>query len=84
MNFLHFITYEPLPNYAYYPQIQQKAPSYNPQFNGWDKPEDMPYYDNYQIPRRKNSHQMQINKQLNANIVNNLINTPNTDRSFSN
>lgn len=84
MNFIQIFTYEAMPNYANYPQIQQKAPSYNPQFNGWDRPEDMPSYDNYHIPRRNNTHQMQINKQVNANIVNNLMNKPNSDKSFNN
>lgn len=69
---MNYIGQQALQNY--FSQYPSQAQSYNPQYNGWDSPEDMPTY-NVQV-KNKQKYAQNIRKQgqkLNTQLVDNIL-----------
>lgn len=76
MNFFHIPIYQSPPQPYPHQHVQQiYPPSYNPQFNGWDRAEDMPSYNQHQNTQRDKSNSKDM-KQLNNQIAHGLIKPP--------
>ena len=58
-----------------YGAYSQQLPAYNPQFNGWERIQDMPTYD-YQINYLRTNNLVQNVRQVNNNIKNNQVKPP--------